>query len=60
MAPEIHKRIRYLGGPGDIWALGVILYKILTGFFPFNLKQKNENGEIRWDYTVPSSLSKDC
>ena len=35
MAPEIVKRDYYDGYKVDIWALGVILYKILAGDFPF-------------------------
>ncbi|CAG9330524.1 unnamed protein product [Blepharisma stoltei] len=35
MAPEIVKRKDFFGPPADIWALGVMLYVILTGTFPF-------------------------
>jgi serine/threonine protein kinase len=34
MAPEIFNNIGY-SYPADIWALGVILYKLLVGCFPF-------------------------
>lgn len=36
MAPEIVKRIPYSGIKIDIWALGVILYTMLTGEMPFD------------------------
>lgn len=42
MAPEIHQKVVYFGGPADIWALGVILFKMLCGTFPFDLKKRNE------------------
>ncbi len=35
MAPEIVSKIEYAGAPADIWALGVLLYALLSGKFPF-------------------------
>ena len=35
MAPEITRKNDYEGRPVDIWALGVTLYVMLTGEFPF-------------------------
>ena len=35
ISPEIIGKGGYMGQPADIWALGVLLYKILTGSFPF-------------------------
>jgi serine/threonine protein kinase len=35
MSPEIVKRGWYSGSKSDIWALGVILYRMATGVFPF-------------------------
>ena len=42
MAPEIIGRREYLGTKADIWALGVILYALLTGMFPFKGCTTNE------------------
>jgi MAP/microtubule affinity-regulating kinase len=35
MAPEIVSRTEYSGAPADIWALGVLLFALLCGKFPF-------------------------
>jgi len=35
MAPEIVSRQEYSGQPADIWALGVLLFVLLCGTFPF-------------------------
>lgn len=35
MAPEILGRGGYVGKSADIWALGILLYRIISGAFPF-------------------------
>ena len=35
MAPEIVRKHDYDGKPVDMWALGVVLFVMLTGCFPF-------------------------
>lgn len=35
MSPEIVNKREYRGCPADVWALGVLLYAILCGTFPF-------------------------
>ena len=35
MAPEMIKKLDYQGQPVDVWALGILLYTILNGRFPF-------------------------
>lgn len=35
MSPEIASKRKYTGGPADIWALGVVIFVMLTGLFPF-------------------------
>ncbi len=35
ISPEIISKGGYTGQPADIWALGVVMYKLLFGTFPF-------------------------
>ena len=35
MAPEIVNKEKYMGPPTDIWSLGILLFTILAGYFPF-------------------------
>lgn len=35
MAPEIVKKQEYYGKPSDVWALGILLFAMLFGKFPF-------------------------
>ena len=38
MAPEIVNRLEYRGRPVDMWSMGVVLYAMLSGCFPFSAK----------------------
>lgn len=42
MSPEIVRKQVYSGFSADIWALGIILYIILTGKHPFKYKSEQE------------------
>lgn len=35
MAPEIVQKVEYRGEAADIWALGVMMFVMLTGYFPY-------------------------
>ncbi|CAF0930873.1 unnamed protein product [Brachionus calyciflorus] len=61
-APELFRDDHYVGIYVDLWALGVLLYFIVTGMMPFRadtvgkLKRIILNG----DYIVPSFVSEHC
>lgn len=38
-SPELFNDDSYIGGPVDIWAMGVLLYFILIGNMPFSGKE---------------------
>ena len=42
MAPEIVKKEKYIAQYSDIWSLGVLLYSMLYGRFPFKGKTQAE------------------
>jgi serine/threonine protein kinase len=58
MAPEIVTKIEYAGPPADIWALGVLLYAMLCGCFPFRGSTDKElyRRIQRGTYHIPEHL----
>ncbi len=58
MAPEIVQKIEYAGPPADIWALGVLLFTILSGCFPYRGATDKELYKkiMRADYKLPSEV----
>lgn len=42
MAPEIVKRVPYKGSEVDVWAVGIMVYRMLTGTYPFMARTDKE------------------
>jgi serine/threonine protein kinase len=59
MAPEIVRRTEYEGKPVDMWGLGVLLYALLCGCFPFRAKSYPDlyRRIARGTFTIPDELS---
>ena len=59
MAPEVVSRKDYYGQPADIWALGVLLYVMLCGCYPFKGSTERELFErIKLgSYAFPEGIS---
>ncbi|CAI2361148.1 unnamed protein product [Moneuplotes crassus] len=59
MAPEIISKKPYHGGPIDMWALGVILYTLLIGKFPFIGKSESDlYSKIKQGiFSIPDTIS---
>lgn len=60
-APEILKKENY-NVKSDMWSLGVILYNLLTGKYPYNGRSKEELIRNLNDknYNIPENLSNKC
>lgn len=61
MCPEIVSRGCYSGAKADIWSLGIILYKMITGQFPFKgMSELEVFAKIcKSKYTLPHNCSKE-
>ena len=59
MAPEIVRRTEYEGRPVDIWSLGILLYALLCGCFPFRAKSYPDlyRKIARGTFSMPEELS---
>ncbi len=59
MAPEIVSKKEYFGAPVDVWALGVLLYVLMCGTFPFKAQEEKElyRKIIKGTYEFPQHLS---
>ena len=63
-APEVYTHLSYNGQAVDVWALGVLIYMLLCGMYPFrgterDLKRNVRNGTVVFDAVVPSELAQD-
>lgn len=59
MAPEIIQRRDYQAQPVDIWALGILLFAMLNGSFPFKGANNNDlfRGICRGEFEIPDHVS---
>eukprot|EP01035_Chromulina_nebulosa_P020996 gene20996-27209_t len=59
MAPEIVRRQEYEGKSIDMWSLGILLYALLCGCFPFRAKSYPDlyRRIARGIFTIPEELS---
>lgn len=60
MGPEIVNKTEYCGPPADMWALGVLLFTMLSGCFPYRGATDKELYDkiSRADYRLPSEVYK--
>lgn len=58
MAPEIVLKTEYCGPPADIWAIGVLMFTILCGQFPYRGATDEElyNKICKADYHIPPEV----
>lgn len=58
MAPEIVRKTEYCGPPADIWAVGVLLFTMLCGQFPYRGATDEElySKICRADYHIPPDV----
>ena len=62
MAPEIVRREEYEGKATDIWSLGILLYTMLCGKFPFSGPNYNElyRRIIKGAFLIPPEVPKEA
>lgn len=59
MAPEIVSKKEYCGPPADMWALGVLIFALLCGKFPFRGRTDKELYKriIKGTFEIPDHVS---
>ncbi|KAJ6649240.1 Serine/threonine-protein kinase NIM1 [Pseudolycoriella hygida] len=61
-APELFSDDHYIGGPVDVWALGVLVYFMIVGNMPFRAPTVPalRTAVLSGDFCLPSHLSLPC
>ena len=59
MAPEIVNRQEYFGPPADMWSIGILMYVLLCGTYPFKAESDRDLYKkiARGSYGFPDTLS---
>lgn len=62
MIDSVFSDDHYIGGPVDIWALGVLLYFMVVGNMPFRAPTVPalRSAVLRGDFNLPAVLSLPC
>ncbi|RQM22626.1 hypothetical protein B5M09_003350 [Aphanomyces astaci] len=62
MAPEIIHRKTYWGQPVDVWSLGVLLFAMLCGYFPFRARNYNDlyRKIVKGGFDIPGFVTPDA
>jgi serine/threonine protein kinase len=62
LAPECHCKIAYDGIKADIWSLGVMLFAMVTGSFPWAVTNSTAMVRqiLKGKYDIPKALSMEC
>ncbi|XP_076059710.1 serine/threonine-protein kinase Chk1-like [Oratosquilla oratoria] len=51
IAPEVFTG-RYLGEPNDVWACGIVLFRLVTGQNPWKIPQTKDTNFAIWSYSA--------
>lgn len=61
-SPELFNDDHYLGGPVDIWAMGILLFFVLIGNMPFSAPTVPQlrSTILKGEYQIPGNISSAC